>query len=560
MRKLLLGTAFGLWASVGLAEDVALVLGTERYDDLGRLSRGDEPAAATERLEEMGFDVLTLTDARAAAVGRALDGFVARAPRAERIVVALSGRFVTDGDRTWYLTADAEVPALLTLDETAVSVDSIMQVMTRAPGAAILLLAHDAAQDAQFDPWLAEGLGDLDIPQGVTVLYGEPRAVARFMRDELVAPEGDLARLVAANRAIRADGFLPRELVFMGPAPRRGIVIAPDGQQDPVRTGAGPAEIALWSGALALNTEEAFNNYIRRFPRGEFAEEARARAAAIRAEPGRAARLGEEALQLSRNARRQVQRNLTLLEYNTRGVDGIFGSGTRNAITNWQQVNGFAQTGYLTEEQVNRMQAQAQRREQQIAEEAAQADRARRQAENDYWQETGATGTIAGLRAYISRYPDGRYADVAQQRIEAAQDAEAQEARAQERAVWDNMRAVGDIGAFENYLRIYPNGEFQRQASDRLAELRAARDRDDAPSGGIAGVFEQGERALGLDRLTRQLVEIHLQSLGMDPGAAEGDFDDRTRIAIRRFQNERGLPVTGYLDVQTAAMMLSEAR
>ncbi len=58
----------------------------------------------------------------------------------------------------------------------------------------------------------------------------------------------------------------------------------------------------------------------------------------------------EKDIALSRTERRAVQRRLTLLGYSTRGVDGIFGAGTRSAVTNWQNDAGMQATGYLTVE------------------------------------------------------------------------------------------------------------------------------------------------------------------------------------------------------------------
>jgi localization factor PodJL len=39
-----------------------------------------------------------------------------------------------------------------------------------------------------------------------------------------------------------------------------------------------------------------------------------------------------------------------------------------------------------------------------------------------------------------------------------------------------------------------------------------------------------------------------LAQLGYDPGPADGKIGERTRLAIERFQAERGLPVTGAVD------------
>lgn len=57
---------------------------------------------------------------------------------------------------------------------------------------------------------------------------------------------------------------------------------------------------------------------------------------------------GELAAQLSREQRTQAQRDLNTLGFNAGSPDGLFGSGTRNAIRGWQQSKGLSQTGYLT--------------------------------------------------------------------------------------------------------------------------------------------------------------------------------------------------------------------
>ncbi|MEX0923277.1 MAG: caspase family protein [Rhodovibrionaceae bacterium] len=56
----------------------------------------------------------------------------------------------------------------------------------------------------------------------------------------------------------------------------------------------------------------------------------------------------ELALNLNRSDRRELQQALVALGYDTRGIDGFFGPGTRNAIRQYQAAKGAAQTGYLT--------------------------------------------------------------------------------------------------------------------------------------------------------------------------------------------------------------------
>lgn len=59
----------------------------------------------------------------------------------------------------------------------------------------------------------------------------------------------------------------------------------------------------------------------------------------------------ERALKLSRDQRRQVQRGLNRLGYDTGGVDGVFGRKSRLAIRGWQYNNAYVSTGYLNRRQ-----------------------------------------------------------------------------------------------------------------------------------------------------------------------------------------------------------------
>ena len=63
------------------------------------------------------------------------------------------------------------------------------------------------------------------------------------------------------------------------------------------------------------------------------------------------------------------------------------------------------------------------------------------------------------------------------------------------------------------------------------------------------------EAALSLDRPTRRLIQERLRNEGFDPGTADGLFRPRTRAAIRRWQEARELPATGYLDRAAADLL-----
>ena len=65
-----------------------------------------------------------------------------------------------------------------------------------------------------------------------------------------------------------------------------------------------------------------------------------------------AAQQAEASLELDTGRRREIQRRLSLIGFNTRGVDGVFGPDTRAAIGAWQSRSGWPATGYIDEFQL----------------------------------------------------------------------------------------------------------------------------------------------------------------------------------------------------------------
>ena len=50
-------------------------------------------------------------------------------------------------------------------------------------------------------------------------------------------------------------------------------------------------------------------------------------------------------------------------------------------------------------------------------------------------------------------------------------------------------------------------------------------------------------------------VQKKLEQLGYDPGRPDGILGKKTKTAVRHFQRDNGLPVTGKLDEQTKAKL-----
>lgn len=560
----------GWIALPALAEDIALVIGNRDYDTGAPVRGAERVVEAADALSAGDVAVLAERDADLDDLRDLLGQFEQMAPNAERLLVVLAGRFVTGGSETFFLPVEGEVPGLTGVAGRAVPLSGILQILGTAPGAAFLVLAEDGRAEAQ-GAFLRDGIGPLSVPQGVTVVRGAPGPVAGLLRD-VIAVEG---AAIEASGDLELSGYLPGGHGFLAAGEGQGAALSgvqaelAAARQRADRSAAeaerriDAADAALWAMAQELDSVGGYARYVEVFPGGRHAEAASRLIAEIRDEPERSARLTEEALSLSRDQRRAVQRDLTALGFNTRGVDGIFGPGTRTAVAAWQEDRGRAQTGYLDRAQIDALRLAAARAEQIRAEEEAQARQEALRADRDLWREVGEGRDEAGLRAYLDRFPQGEFAPVARERLErivqarrAEEEARAAEERRQaDEAFWRQTGEGRDIPGLRAYLERYPEGRHADRARSRLADLVGEPDRPDADRSAAAAA----EEALGLNRALRQSVEDRLAALGHNPGQVDGQFDDRTRQALRRYQQASGLPVTGYVSQQLVVQLLTDS-
>lgn len=345
------------------------------------------------------------------------------------------------------------------------------------------------------------------------------------------------------------------------------VVVAP--QAVPPVAMPGSEETVLWELARRRGTVEALRSFLSTYPNGQYAPEARALLGQLQAgtpagstlgtaapaaqtptvtpapdlpagvSPADAARgevLGttppastppttgsgaggttaatEAALGLSRDARIGIQRGLVKAGYDTRGVDGQFGSGTRRAISQWQQARGYAATGYLN---------------------AAQAEELRISGRPGGGE---GAGTLAA-------------ADV-----EAALELSSTQRRIiQSRLTQMGHDTNGVDGKFGSGTRRAITA-WQRGAGVSATGYLTRADADAILNAGTAPVVVPGvdadaaartELALNLTREDRMAAQRGLVRAGHDTRGVDGAFGSGTRRAIRAWQVSRGEPATGYL-------------
>ncbi len=547
--------AFSMTAALSLAAPVwadnidLLIIGNSDPGMVQRLTGSGDMTALQTAFEARGAEVSLSTGADADAMRAAFQSFAQGLDATtDDVGILLTGRIVSTIAGSYLLPAElSEDMTLADVLTDGFPLDSVYAVAARYPGRALIVIG-EVETDWVLPDGLSLALAPQDIPQGVTVAIGPASTVARFL-DTLPEAPGEDVLPRAREAGLSLLGFVPRHLrMFAGAdAPLPQVV------EDTPPEDRSAEDAAAWQSALSADTEDSYVTYLAAFPEGRNAAEARQRLTAIRAEPFFREKQTEDSLSLSRDARREIQRDLSLLGYNTRGIDGIFGRGTRGAVTAWQNENGLTASGYLNADQIARLDAQAERRAAELEEEARQRQAELERQDRTFWSETGARGDEAGFRAYLNRFPDGQFADVAQDRLDAIEEQRRAQAEGEERRRWQQAREIDTEAGYRGYLAERPNGAFVEEARARIAYFQ-----NNSEQIALQQRAQADEAALGLNDVARRLAEARLADLGLQPGAVDGIFDEESRRAIRRYQDARKLRVSGYLDQATVVRLMAD--
>lgn len=541
--------SFVFLATSVAASDIALVIGNRNYKRAGWMYDAERALDTARKLRDSGYTVVSGQDLTIGQTRNALREFVDRLEDADRAIIILNGHFVhSDGD-TWFLPVDAARPDRISANYQGLSLQTVLEIIGSKPGASAVFLGTSDRR-ISTSGGIKAGIGTLNIPQGVFVARGKPGDIALTVSRDFLEPGTGFARALAnAPSSVSGHGFVSDV----------GALLPPESVELPVALDDGSTDEGYWRAINELGMANGMRFYLLAFPQGIHADEARQRLAedtpVAPPTPEEKAKAAEDELNLSRNERRKIQENLTLLGYETNGIDGIFGRGSRRAITRWQRDRGFNATGYLVRRQINRLSRQAATRAEELAAEARRKQRELENADRSYWQATGAAaGDEGGLHDYLAKYPDGLFADVAVARLDAIAEAKRQSVSNMQREVWDTADRENTIDSYETYLGHFPDGVFADEAKARLTKLR-----EEEAKAAVNEAAKQEEAKLKLNGFARVLVEQQLIALGFDAGQPDGKFNKKTRRAIRRFQRARGFEVTGYLTRQTIVRLIAEA-
>ena len=494
---LLIAVGCGALASAqALAADVALVIGNRDYRTAPDAMTAEADArAVADALSDGGYDVTLGIDWDRREMRNQLSRFARKLSDADRVVIYYSGHAVRSDGVTYLAPVDLQNGSLVQVMMDGVPLDLVLRLAATRNGRAVVFI--DAAQYDGFTPnAISEpGLAPIKPAEGVLVVSAAAPGRAIRRSDSRVSGFArDVVRgfLSPRSRAMDAARNLPAPGWYAGSVNSQLRLIRRGGRSGG-SIGQGPAD-----------TPEAI----------------------------------ESALGLTRDQRREIQESLAMLGHDPRGIDGVFGPGSRTAIRLWQRANNLTETGYMDAEQRALLLNQR-----------AEAERGAGTRDDRYWQETGARGTGDGYRAYLARYSGGRHA------VEAREALKRMARDGTDSAAWREFRDWRDVSDrdresdYRAYLDRYPTGIWQPEAEQRLAEFSTG-------PGGLDPIA--AEAALNLTRNDRLSVEQRLNYLGFPPGAQDGFFDSSTRWAIEGYQRSRGMEPTGFLNRTTLTHLVEE--
>ena len=386
-------------AEAALADKrVAFVVGNSAYKNVTPLPNPALDAKSMAKvLRSVGFDVVEGTNlARDKMTDRLLE-FGKKAQGADVALFFYAGHGIAVNGTNYLLPVDADIKSEMDVKlGSAINIDlTLEQTMADAK---VKLVFLDACRDNPFATKIKansptrslsvqQGLAEMKSGEGTliafatgpgqTALDGEAGTNSPFTRAlvaNIVAPGVEIQQAMTKVRAQVNEetnkGQLPWGhtnligTVYLNPsaAPAAGAPV----EAAPAVVAAGPAsevELEFWRSIKDSNKPEELNAYLTNYPNGTFKSLALARIASLQDGPSTATRnlsvavdpatftdeadqASEDQLGLDRSQRRDVQRRLTGLGFDTK-ANGKFDDNTRAVIARWQAARGYPRTGFL---------------------------------------------------------------------------------------------------------------------------------------------------------------------------------------------------------------------
>jgi caspase domain-containing protein/putative peptidoglycan binding protein len=389
---------------------VAFVVGNGAYKNVAQLPNPPMDAKAiASTLRNVGFEVVEGTDLTRDKMTEKLLDFGKRAQGADIAVFFYAGHGIAISGTNYLLPVDADIKSEMDVKlGAAINVDlTLDQTMGDAK---VKLVFLDACRDNPFAAKIkqtatrsvsvGQGLAEMKSGEGTLIAFatgpgqtaldgtdGQHSPFTRALIKHITEPGIEIQQAMTEVRAEVQDetnkGQLPwghtnlTGSVYLNPAaptaaaaPAASAAAAPAVASAP--SGGSDVELEFWRSVKDSNKPEELNAYITNYPNGQFKSLALSRIASLETgskdgdkkdsggkdmtrnlaavDPAtftdEATQLTEDQIGLDKGQRRDVQRRLTGLGFDTK-VTGTFNDDTRTVLKRWQAARGYPSTGFL---------------------------------------------------------------------------------------------------------------------------------------------------------------------------------------------------------------------
>jgi hypothetical protein len=376
---------------------VAFVVGNGAYKNVAQLPNPPIDAKAMAGvLRNAGFDVVEGINLTRDKMTERLLEFGKKTQGADVAVFFYAGHGIAIDGTNYLLPVDADIKSEMDVKlGSAINVDlSLDQTMNDAK---VKLVFLDACRDNPFAAKLRSlkstrsvavqtGLAEMKSGEGTLIAFatgpgqtaldgqeGTNSPFTRALMANITQPGVEIQQAMTQVRAQVNEetnkGQLPWGHTNLTGAVYLNPVAAPTGapvavaSNPPAATAGSDVELEFWRSIKDSNKPEELNAYLTNYPNGQFKSIALSRIASLENGPSTTTRnlttgidpatfnedanqVTEDQIGLDRNQRRDVQRRLTGLGFDTK-VSGKFDEATRAVITRWQAARGYPSTGYL---------------------------------------------------------------------------------------------------------------------------------------------------------------------------------------------------------------------
>lgn len=379
---------------------VAFVVGNGSYKNVAQLPNPPIDAKAmASTLRNVGFEVIEGSNLSRDQMTEKLLDFGRKAQGSDIALFYYAGHGIAVGGSNYLLPVDADIKSEMDVKlGAAINVDlTLEQTMGDAK---VKLVFLDACRDNPFAAKIKSnsatrsvnvqsGLAEMKSGEGTLIAFatgpgqtaldgqeGNNSPFTRALIDNITKPGVEIQQAMTSVRAQVNEethkGQLPWGhtnligAVYLNQAPITQVANAAPAASSVVPAASGSndgVELEYWRSVKESNKPEELNAYLSAYPNGQFKALALARLAAIKSGPSTTTRnlnagvdpatftddatqLTEDQIGLDKGQRRDVQRRLTGLGFDTK-VTGAFSEETRSVLKRWQAARGYPSTGYL---------------------------------------------------------------------------------------------------------------------------------------------------------------------------------------------------------------------